>query len=116
VRPLIRGRVPDEGIEKLPINEDLTNDKKAKTIMAMYSAADLIGRPYVAPPRTPVETIKILQNAFARVAKDPELLVEAKKNMMDVKYIPAEEILKVINNVLNQPEDIKKEFAKYVKF
>ncbi len=84
--------------------------------MAMYSAADLIGRPYVAPPGTPAEAMKILRNAFAKVAKDPDLLADAKKNMMDVKYIPPEEILKVINNVLNQPEDIKKEFAKYVKF
>ena len=116
VRPLLRGRVPDQGIEQLPINEDLTTDKKAKAIMAMYSAADLIGRPYVAPPGTPAERVGILQDAFAKVVKDPELLAEAKKTMMDVQYVPATEIIKVINNVLNQPEEIKKEFAKYVKF
>lgn len=116
VRPLLRGRVPDQGIEQLPVNEDLTPDKKAKTIMAMYSAADLIGRPYVAPPGTPAERVGILRDAFAKVCKDPMLLAEAKKNMMDVQYVPAEEILNVIKNVLNQPEEIKKEFAKYVKF
>ncbi|MCG6534330.1 MAG: hypothetical protein L7F78_06485 [Syntrophales bacterium LBB04] len=116
VRPLIRGRVPDEGIEKLPINEDLTTDKKAKTIMAMYSAADLIGRPYVAPPGTPVEVMKVLRDAFAKVVKDPGLLADARKNMMEVKFTPAEEILQVINNIISQPEDIKKDFSKYVTF
>jgi tripartite-type tricarboxylate transporter receptor subunit TctC len=116
VRPLIRGRVPDEGIEHLPVNEDLTNDKKGKAIFAMYSAADLIGRPYVAPPGTPADLLKILRTALAKVCKDPEMLAEAKKLMIDIKYVPAEEILKVIYSVLDQPEDIKKEFAKYIKF
>jgi len=116
VRPLIRGRVPDEGIEHLPVNEDLTNDKRAKAIFAMYSAADLMGRPYVAPPGTPAHLVKILRNAFARVCKDPDLLAEAKKSRIDIKYVPPEELLKVIYSVLEQPEDIKKEFAKHVKF
>jgi len=116
VRPLLRGRVPEEGIEHLPVNEDLTNDNKGKTIMAMYSAADLVGRPYVCPPGTPADLIEILRNAFAKVAKDPELLAEAKKAKIDIKYVPAEEILKVINDLLNKPEDIKKEFAKYISF
>jgi tripartite-type tricarboxylate transporter receptor subunit TctC len=116
VRPLLRSRVPDEGIEHLPVNEDLTNDKMGKAIMAMYSTADLVGRPYVVPPGTPADLVKILRNAFAEVAKDPELLAEAKKLQIDIKYVPAEEILRTINDLLNKPEDIKKEFAKYVSF
>ncbi len=116
VRPLLRGRVPDEGIEHLPVNEDLTTNKMGKAIMAMYSAADLIGRPYVAPPGTPADKLKILRTALAKVCKDPDLLAEGKKLKIDVQYVPAEEILKVIHGVLNQPEDIKNEFAKYIKF
>jgi tripartite-type tricarboxylate transporter receptor subunit TctC len=116
VRPLVRGRVSSKDVEQLPINEDLSTDKKGKAIMAMYSAADLVGRPYVAPPGTPAERIEILRNAFAKVAKDPELQADAQKSMMDVQYVPAEEVLKVIKNILDQPEDVKKEFAKRVKF
>jgi tripartite-type tricarboxylate transporter receptor subunit TctC len=116
MRPLIRGRIPSKGIEQLPINEDLTTDKRGKAIMAMYSAAGLIGRPYVAPPGTNAEAMKILRSAFAKVAKDPGMLADANKLAMEVQYVPPEEILKVINNVLNQPEDIQKDFAKYVSF
>jgi len=53
VRPMIRGRVSGPGIENLPVDENLTTDPKAKTIMAMRSATDQVGRPYVAPPTTP---------------------------------------------------------------
>jgi len=116
VRPLIRGRVSEPGIENLPINEDLTTDEKGKTMMAMLSTVDRIGRPYAAPPGTPAETMNILREAFAKVAKDPELKEDAKKNKMDIEYVPAEECLKVLNYLFNQPKDIITEFGKYLKF
>ncbi|MDI7258909.1 MAG: tripartite tricarboxylate transporter substrate-binding protein [Thermodesulfobacteriota bacterium] len=115
VRPLIRGRVSEPGIETLQVNEELTTDEKGKTMMAMLSTVDRIGRPYVAPPGTPVEIITILREAFAKVAKDPELKEDAKKNKMDIEYVPAEECLKVLNYLLNQPKDIITEFGKYIK-
>jgi len=85
-------------------------------MLSMFSSADLIGRPFLAPPGTPDEPMKLLREGFAKAAKDPELQAEAKKLKMEVEYIPGEEILKTIQNVLNQPEDIVKEFSKYVKF
>jgi tripartite-type tricarboxylate transporter receptor subunit TctC len=116
VRPMIRGRVSEPGIENLPVNEDLTTDPKGKTIMAMLASADGIGRPYVAPPGTPADIMNILRDAFAKVAKDPELQEDAKKNRMEVSYTSGDECLKVLNNLLNQPSDIVQEFGKYIKF
>lgn len=116
LRPMIRGRVAEPGIESLPVNEDLTTDKKGKTFMAMLSASDLIGRPYVAPPGTPPEVMNILRTAFAKVAQDPELKEEAKKSMLEVQYVPADECLKVLDFLFKQPDDIIKEFTKYAKF
>ena len=116
VRPMIRGRVSEPGIENLPVNEDLTTDPKGKTIMAMLASTDGIGRPYVVPPGTPADIMNILRDAFAKVAKDPELKEEAKKNRMEVSYTSGDECLKVLNNLLNQPSDIVQEFGKYIKF
>jgi hypothetical protein len=53
---------------------------------------------------------------FANVAKDPQLQADARKSMMPVEYLSAEECLKVINYLLNQPGDVVKEFNKYIKF
>ena len=116
VRPILRGRVSEKGMENLPLNEDLTTDPMGKTIMAMFSSGDLIGRPYVAPPGTPEDVMKILRESFAKAAKDPELMDESKKVMMEVDYTPADECLKIVTYVLSQPEEIVKEFAKFVKF
>ena len=116
IRPMIRGRVSVPEIEKLPMNEDLTSDPKGKVIMAMLSSVDLIGRPFMAPPGTPAEVMKILREAFSKETKDPELQAEARKLMMSVEDVPADQCLKTLDYLFNQPEEIVKEFSKYVKF
>ncbi len=114
--PMIRGRVSEAGIENLPVDEDLARDKKAKTLMAMRSAPDRMGRPYVAPPGTPEAVMSVLREAFAKVAKDPALLEDARKNKMTLEYVPDKEVLKLLDYILNQPPDTVSEFAKYIKF
>lgn len=116
VRPMIRGRVSESGIESLPVNEDLTTDKKAKTIMAMVSAVDQTGRFYAAPAGTPADVMNILRDAFAKTLQDPEVKDVALKTNLEIAYTSADELVNIINYVLNQPEEIIKEFSKYVKF
>ena len=116
VRCWIRGRFAEPGIENLPVDEDLTTNKVGKTIMSMRSSTDGIGRPYVAPPGTPANIMNILREAFAKALKDPELREDAKKNMMEVQFVPPDECLKLVSFVLNQPDDIVKEASKYIKF
>jgi len=116
VVPVLRGRVMEKGIEKLAMDEDLAKEARGKTLMAMRSAPDSMGRPYVAPPGTPEATMKVLRDAFAKVAKDPAALEDARKNMLGLEYVPAQEVQKVLQYLLNQPPEIVKEFGKYVKF
>jgi tripartite-type tricarboxylate transporter receptor subunit TctC len=116
VKPMIRGRAADPENINLPVDEDLTTDKKAKTFMAMRSTVELIGRPFVATPGSPAEAINALRDAFAKVVNDPELRAEAKKNMMDVQYTSAEECRKILQGLFNQPEGMIKEFSKYINF
>jgi tripartite-type tricarboxylate transporter receptor subunit TctC len=116
VRPLVRARAIEAGIEKLPVDEDFAPNARAKAIMALRSAPETVGRPYVMPPKTPAEYLKIMREAFAKTIEDPALKAEAKKAKLDLNYVPADEALKVMNEVLSQPKDIVDEFSKYIKF
>ena len=116
LRPLIRTAVAVPGIEKLPSAEDLATSPMGKTIFRMYSVPDRVGRPYVCPPGTPAEIMASLRDGFAKVTKDPELLKEAVKMMMDVEYVSADDCIKQIQFFFNQPADVIKEFGKHVKF
>ena len=116
VHPVIRARAAEAGIEQLPVDEDLAPTPRAKAIMALRSAPEVIGRPYVMPPGTPGDIVKIMREAFAKAIKDPELIAEAKRAKMDLEYVSGDETLKVLNEVLSQPKDIVDEFSKYIKF
>ena len=116
LRPLVRGRVSEPEIENLPVDENLTADKTGKTIMAMRSSVDLMGRPYILPPGTPSDITETLRDSFAKVLNDPEVKEEAKKIQMTVHYVPGDECVKMVNYVLNQPNDVVREFNKYIKF
>ena len=50
------------------------------------------------------------------MAKDPEALAEANKALMKVEYTPADECARVIRYILTQPDNVVKEFEKFIKF
>lgn len=116
VRPIIRGRAAEPGNENLPVDESLTNDKKAKTFMAMRSTVELIGRPFIAPPKTPPEIMNVLRDGFAKALKDPDFKRDADKSMMGLNYTSANDCLKILNQMFRQPEEVTKEFSNYIKF
>jgi tripartite-type tricarboxylate transporter receptor subunit TctC len=116
VRAVVRGRVAEKGTEQLPVNEDFATDKKGKAVMYMFSAADLIGRPFVCPPGTPTAQMNILADGFAKLANDPQMIEDSRKTSMGIQYTSGKDILKVINSVFNQPKDIIAEFSKHVAF
>lgn len=115
-RPLIRGRVVQPGVEKLPLDEDLTNDPVGKKLMALRSGPDRIGLPVIAPPKTPDKFVNILRDAFNKACKDPEVLAMAEKMEMRFEYVPPNECLEILKDLFSQPDNIVKEFGKYIKF
>lgn len=116
VRPVIRTRVRVPEIEKLTVDEDLATSAKGKAIMAIRSTPESIYRPYAAPPGTADDRMRVLRDAFAIATKDKELLAEAKKAKLPIDYVAAEAAMKVVREVLSQPQEIAQEITKYIKF
>jgi tripartite-type tricarboxylate transporter receptor subunit TctC len=116
VRPIIRARATEPGIEGLPVDEELAPNPRARALMALRSGPEIVGRPYVMPPGAPDAMVQILRDAFANVARDPELVDEARKAKMEIDYIDGDRALQIIKEVLAQPQDIVDEFSKYIKF
>ena len=116
VHPVIRARAVEPGIEQLPVDESFAPNARAKAIMALRSAPEVVGRPYVMTPGTSAEALRIMRDAFAAALKDPELVAEATKAKMELEYTSGEETLKILTEVLTQPKDVVDEFSKYIKF
>jgi tripartite-type tricarboxylate transporter receptor subunit TctC len=116
VRPIVRARSTEPGIEQLPVDESFAPNPRAKAIMALRSAPELVARPYVLPPATPAAIVKVMREAFAKTIQDPELVAEGKKSKIDLEFTPGDEAQKILVEVMNQPKDLVAEFAKYIKF
>lgn len=65
--------------KQLPELESFAKTDKEKKLLAMFRAIRLAGSPYILPPGTPKERVKILQEAMRKTFKDPEFIKEFKK-------------------------------------
>ena len=114
--PIIRSRASEPEIANLPTDESLAPNPRAKAMMALRSSPEVVGRPYVMPPGTPEDLVKVMREAFAKAIEDKDLVAEAKKADMSLNYVSGDQAIEVMKEVLNQPQDIVDEFRKYVKF
>ena len=104
---LYGGEKRDERIPDTPTIYEIFD--KEKTPEESRRVADVIlrggdfGRPWVAPPGTPKERVKILRDAHAKAMADPALLEEARKGKMEVEPLGGEELQKLEEKIMNQP-------------
>ena len=85
---------------------------KEKTPAESRAVADVIlrggdfGRPWVMPPNTSAEVVKIMRTAYAKAMADPQLLDEAKRGKMDVEFVPGAELHELAQKMLSQPPGV----------
>jgi len=81
-------------------------DDSGRRLTKLILAGGEFGRPYVLPPNTPNDKVKILQEAFAKTLKDQEMLADAKTNKLEIEASTAEELDKLAKEVISQPSEI----------
>jgi tripartite-type tricarboxylate transporter receptor subunit TctC len=87
--------LPDLPKVPLAITYAKTNDARQLIQVGIHDAAD-IARPFVMPPRTPKEHVRVMRQAFVSTLKDPAFLAEAEKSKLEVDPITGEELEKIV--------------------
>jgi tripartite-type tricarboxylate transporter receptor subunit TctC len=91
----IAQRHPD--IPNVPsIGEFVKNEDARKLIEVAVYDYGALARPYVMPPATPKDRVRILRKALADTLKDPEFLADAQKARLDLNPISGEEMERVV--------------------
>lgn len=111
VRLLIQtGKKRDERLKDVPTIPELMDkykvDDGGRRLTTLVLAGGEFGRPYVLPPNTPADKVKVIREAFAKTLKDEAMLAEAKANNLDVEPSTAEELDRLAKEVVSQPPDI----------
>ncbi len=77
-------------------------DKRA---VEMVFSQQIFGRPYIAPPGTNMDQVKILRDAFMKTVKDPEFQADTEKNRLDVTPSSGERVQSVIEKLYATPKE-----------
>ena len=104
------GKSRDEKLTDTPTIYELMDKYKVPELGRRLATALLASgefhRPYMTPPKTRPEVVKMLRDAFTKTMNDPEFLAEAKKKKLDVDPTSGEEVQALVKDVMNQPKDV----------
>lgn len=70
-------RVPE--LQDVPLILDLAHSDDERRALELIIAPETLGRPFFAPPKTPLEAVKLLRTAFNAVVEDPDFKAAAAK-------------------------------------
>lgn len=80
--------------------------QQSQRLATVILAAGDIGRPIVAPPGLPAERLKVLRNAFAKTAADPDFKADAQKQNLVWDPNSGEVLEAIGKEVIAQPPEV----------
>jgi tripartite-type tricarboxylate transporter receptor subunit TctC len=93
-------------ISDVPLVTELARSEEDRQVFKLISAAQALGRPYLAPPGVPVERLALLRQAFEATMQDKAFLEEAEKLQLDIDSISADDITRLVRETVNAPASV----------
>lgn len=94
------------GFENVPLVADFAKSEEERRILDLTFAPMMLGRSYFAPPGIPEDRLSALRQAFETTVDDKAFLAEAKALKVDIQYIPAQNLVDLIERLHNAPHDL----------
>jgi tripartite-type tricarboxylate transporter receptor subunit TctC len=98
---------PELAAQGVPFIMDVADNEEARAILRFAFSYLVYIRPFVTPPDVPAARLKALQEAFAASLADPELLQEAQKTDVEIRYTSPADVAKALAQVFEAPEAVK---------
>jgi tripartite-type tricarboxylate transporter receptor subunit TctC len=103
------GKKRDSRLKDVPTIYELMDkyktDEAGRRLANLILAGGEFGRPYVLPPNTPADKVKIIREAFAKTIQDEAVRADGKQHQLEFDPSTAEELEKLAKEVVNQPPD-----------
>ncbi len=93
-------------VKGVPVVTDLAKTPDQKAALEFLYAGESIGRPFFAPPDMPADRATMMQEAFMATMRDPEFLLDAQKQKLDVEARDGAYLADIIRKVYATPKAI----------
>ena len=87
----------------VPALGELASKPEDKQLLNLYASGGAIGRAFMLPPGVKPEVVQVLRDAFAKMAKDPDLLAEAERIGLDIEPETGEFVQTAVSKTLDVP-------------
>jgi tripartite-type tricarboxylate transporter receptor subunit TctC len=102
------GQRRDPELPNVPLLTELARNEAERRVLQLLSSTVIVGRPILTTPDVPADRLEVLRTAFARTMKDPAFLAEATKAKLEINPIYADDMQKIINDVVATPPEVVK--------
>jgi len=93
-------------LQGVPLAIEFAKSEEDRQLIELNDARLVMGRPFMAPPEVPEDRVKALRAAFAAMAKDPAFMEEARKQSMEITFVPGEDIQVLLERVAKTPKAV----------
>ena len=97
------GTEKEADLPDVPLLTDLATNPEDLQIARLVTLPVAIGYNFWLSPDVPADRAKILAEAFAETMKDPELIAEGKKQSLEIRPKPAEELSRMVSDASRIP-------------
>lgn len=103
-------------LRHVPLLVDLVKGDAAKESIARFLSQGVsASRPLAAPPDVPAERVAVLRKAFDATMMDKQFLADADKLGTEISPLTGEEVQRIIEEVVNAPESVRRAFLEAAK-
>jgi hypothetical protein len=100
IRPILQTSLKSDPKHKqVPLAISYAKTDEARELLKVADNAHVVQFPFSVPPGMAKDRLELLQNAFVKTLKDPELLKEAKKSQLDVDPVDGPTITRTLNDL-----------------
>jgi tripartite-type tricarboxylate transporter receptor subunit TctC len=105
---------PVPELPTVPSIYDYAKTNEQRQLLRFVFSSVEFGRPYVFPPDVPKDRVDAMRQAFAAVAKDPDMLAEAAKTKIDMTFHAPVHLETLVESLYQTPPELIETVKKLV--
>jgi tripartite-type tricarboxylate transporter receptor subunit TctC len=109
------GMTRDRAYPDAPTAIEAMTDPAAKQMFQIAFTEQVMGRPFLFPPKVPAERVKAFRDAFDATMKDEQFLADAKSQKVEIDPVSGADIAALLERVYATPPDVVAKLRELVK-
>jgi tripartite-type tricarboxylate transporter receptor subunit TctC len=106
LKPLAQFTLSKPDLPNVPVASDLPKTQTGRQAIDMLAADSVLAWPLMAPPELPADRVAELRTAFVSMMKDPELLMDAAQQNLEVDPVSGAELAGLVKRLYDTPPEV----------